>query len=133
MITLTAQQQSQLRRFGVVFCYLFGSHGRGNPGPASDYDIALYLDPAVKSSKYFDRKLDIMGVFNSLLRTDHLDIVILNEAPNLLAMSVIQEGKILMDRDRSMRVDFETKVSMQYMDYLPYAKRYIQTLIKRYA
>lgn len=132
MIILTSQQQSQLRQLGVVFCYLFGSHGRGNPGPASDYDIALYLGP-VKPSNYFDRKLDLIGFFSSLLRSDHLDIVILNEAPNLLAMNVIQEGKILMDDDRSMRTSFETKVSMQYMDYLPYAQRYLQTLIKRYA
>jgi hypothetical protein len=31
----------------ILFAYIFGSYGRGTPGPLGDVDLALYLDEAL--------------------------------------------------------------------------------------
>lgn len=111
--------------------YLFGSRATGKNGPLSDYDIGILFVESVPSKKYFDKKLELIGKFSQFYKTDKIDLVILNNAPILLAMNVITEGKILYEKDKDYRVAFETYIMNRYYDRLPYEIRHSEALLKR--
>lgn len=50
-----------LDREGVVAAMLIGSEARGNPGPLSDVDIAVWYDPELDSRDRFNLQLDLAG------------------------------------------------------------------------
>ncbi len=96
------------RNKSVLFSYVFGSYGRGESTPLSDVDIAVYLSEEKKN--FWEKKLELMGVLNQVLKTDEVDLVILNEAPLSLQFEVIKTGKLLFSRDEEKRIQFEVKV-----------------------
>ena len=93
---------------GVVMAVLFGSVARGESGENSDVDVAFLLeepfDPMVK--------LDLIADAQRALGTDAVDIVVMNgltdEQP-LLAVRILAEGMILLDRDPSARIDYHIR------------------------
>ncbi len=112
----------------VLFAYIFGSYGRGKPSPLSDVDIAVYLDD---DSDLFSKKLELMGNASEILKTDEVDIVILNESPLSLAHSVLKTGKLLFCKYEKKRVEFETRANILYCDAEPLRKTASESLIKR--
>ena len=97
----------------VVFTYLFGSYGQGNPGPLSDVDLAIFIqgdrDP-------FEKRLDLVGYAMESLGTDEVDLVILNEAPLSLAFHVLHSGKDLFSRDEDTRLEWVVNIRQRYFD-----------------
>jgi uncharacterized protein len=104
---------------GVVAAMLIGSQARGNPGPLSDVDIAIWHDPGLDARGRFDLQLDLAGEITSLLGTDEVDLVLLNNAPPLLRHRAIREGKRLVERDHDERVRLETRAILDYLDTAP--------------
>jgi uncharacterized protein len=96
----------------VKFAYLFGSYATQRSGPLSDLDVAVYIDRRVNSWTY---RLKLMEKLAKVLKTDKVDLVILNEAPPLLRYEVIKYGRILKD-EPSRRIPFEAKVIAEYLD-----------------
>ena len=118
----------------IEFLYLFGSHGRRKPGPLSDTDLAVYLDSSVSTDSYFQASLDLMGEFSQLLRTDEVDVVILNRAPLSLQYHIVFEGRLLYERHRLSRILFETKVTDFFLDSEPLratSREYLKAQIKK--
>jgi len=62
----------------IKFAYLFGSCARGDQGPASDIDIAVFLD---RRLSVFTYRLQLIDVLMRELGTDRFDLIILNDAP----------------------------------------------------
>lgn len=89
---------------GVVAAMLIGSQARGNPGPLSDVDIAVWHDPELDSRDRFDLQVDLAGNAARVLGTDEIDLVLLNHAPPLMRHRAIREGKRLVERDPDERV-----------------------------
>lgn len=81
----------------VKLAYLFGSRANGKIGPLSDYDFAVYIDEK-DSIKRFDIRLEIMGKLSSILKTDAIDLIVLNEiySPEL-KFHVIRYGKVIYE------------------------------------
>ncbi len=96
----------------VKFAYLFGSRARGQAGPLSDTDVAVYLDRRINARTY---RLYLMEKLAKALRTDHLDLVVLNQAPPLLRHEVIKYGRLLKD-DAARRIPFEAEVIRECLD-----------------
>ncbi|MHB9097560.1 MAG: type VII toxin-antitoxin system MntA family adenylyltransferase antitoxin [Syntrophales bacterium] len=96
----------------VKFAYLFGSRARGRAGSLSDTDIAIYLDGRVKPGRY---RLKLMDALTKILKTNDLDLVVLNQATPLLRHEVIKYGRPLKD-DALRRVPFEADVIREYLD-----------------
>jgi len=114
----------------VVFAYVFGSYGKGTPKPLSDVDIAVFLDLA-KVTKLSDKKLKLIGLATEALKTDEVDVVILNRAPLTLQHQVIKTGRVLMSRDDSLRLDFERRTLLVYLDAEPLRRSAWDALVKR--
>ncbi len=106
-------------REGVVTAMLIGSQARGNPGPLSDVDIAVWHDPDLDSRGRFDLQLSLAGDAGRALGTDEIDIVMLNHAPPLMRHRAIRDGKRLIERDHDERVRLETRAILDYLDTAP--------------
>jgi predicted nucleotidyltransferase len=96
----------------VKFAYLFGSRARGQAGPLSDTDVAVYLDRRIKLGNY---RLTLMEKLAKILKSDHLDLVVLNQAPPLLRHEIIKYGRLLKD-DASRRIPFEAEAIRDCLD-----------------
>jgi predicted nucleotidyltransferase len=96
----------------VKFAYIFGSCARGDTGPLSDVDVAVFLDSRVDP---FAFRLRLMETLSRALRTEHLDLVILNDASPVLRYEVVREGRVIKE-DKAARVEFETRALAEYLD-----------------
>lgn len=121
---MKARMATIFENYGVVFAYLFGSQARGVSGPLSDIDVALYLGETVAREQWFDLRLKVLGELSDLLKTDALDLVVLNEAPPLLAHRILKEGRLLFCADLRVRLEFEANAVLKYLDWKPYLEKY---------
>lgn len=108
-----------LDREGVVAGALIGSQARGNPGPLSDVDVAVWHDPGLDSRGRFDLQVSLAGDVGRALGTDEIDLVLLNNAPPLMQQRAIRDGKRLVERDHDERVRLETRAILNFLDTAP--------------
>lgn len=113
----------------VLFCYLFGSLAYQNFLKKSDVDLGVYLDEK-KSKDFFEKRLELISETSSLLKKE-VDIVILNTAPPFLKYVILKEGKLIFERDKGKRIDFELKAINEYFDFKPFLEKYHQRLLTR--
>ena len=117
--TLAETRQGFARRPEVLVAYLFGSQARGRPTPISDVDFAVLLSETVPRESYLDYRIALMQELTRIFRSDEVQVVILNQAPPLLAYKVIVEGKPLLCRDELARLRFRTDATRRYLDTKP--------------
>lgn len=100
----------------VKLVYLFGSKATGKTGPLSDYDFAFYLDEKDKK-RMFEIKFNLMDKISRLLKTDKVDIIILNitESPEL-KYNIIKEGKVIYEKE-PFKILLEPKILNEYFDF----------------
>lgn len=108
--------QKQLKNLGVQLVYLFGSRATEKADPLSDHDFACLLSPSQKDP--FKTKLELMGIFSSAVKSDNIDVVMLDDpsVPIDLRYRIISEGKILFNADDQARSDFEYRTMHEYLD-----------------
>jgi predicted nucleotidyltransferase len=109
-------------RSDVLAAYLFGSRARGSAREGSDVDVAVLVrgEPAAT--------LDGLGM-DLLVDLERnldcrVDLVVLNRAPWDLVHRVLRDGRVVLERDRSARIQFEVRARNQYFDTQPILQRY---------
>lgn len=112
----------------VKFAYLFGSHARGDAGPLSDVDLAVYLDNRVD---LFSARLRLLEDLSRQLKGQSLDLVVLNNAPLVLRYEIIRDGRV-MKEDKRKRVQFETRVLREYLDTESFRSVHLSSLKRRF-
>ncbi len=117
---------------GIILAYLFGSTVRGDTGRLSDVDIGVLLDEKLSKKDRFDLELKSISEIATLIKKNKIDLVVLNEAPLLLAYNIIKNG-IILKSSETERVKFETKLISMYMDEKYYIKRHTEETLKRIA
>jgi predicted nucleotidyltransferase len=115
------------RRREIQAAYVFGSVARGRTRQDSDIDIAVLLrqSHAAHASRY---RPDLVATLGAALRRDDVQLVILNEAPPLLAHRVLSLGVLVFERSRSARVRFQVETARRHADIVPAIERYIEHL-----
>ncbi len=106
-----------LEKYAVVkLAYLFGSRATGKVGPMSDYDFAVYLDEK-DSKKRFALRLELMGKICSKLKTDNVDLVVLNDidAPEI-KFNIIKDGILILEKE-PFKVVAEPRILAEYFDF----------------
>jgi predicted nucleotidyltransferase len=101
----------------VFFAYLFGSAATGRHHPASDVDVAVYLDSLRSPQDALDSSLDLANRLSRESRVGHIDLLVLNEAPLTVLGRVIKERKVLYSRDEPARVRFESRTLTEFFDF----------------
>jgi predicted nucleotidyltransferase len=118
------QLEQIFKRQKVVFAYLFGSQATGTAGSLSDIDIAVYFDDEVAANERFDFRMKVLGELTDLYKTDQVDLVVLNDAPPLLAHRILKEGLLIFSGNDKMRLEYEIKAVLKYLDWKPYLDKY---------
>ncbi len=116
----------------VTVAYLFGSTVRGETNGLSDIDIAVLFDETLTKKEAFDLQLELIGELGSLLKTNNVDLVILNDSPLLLTYNVIRYGIVLKSEER-VRIKFETKIMSRFLDEQYHIKRHARESLRRIA
>lgn len=105
----------------VVAAYLFGSHARGEATVESDWDVGIWLKNAPRT--FAEYPLELAEELTTELGVP-IDVVVLNDAPSDLVHRVLRDGILLVDRDRSGRIQLEVRARNDYFDMLPIRTTY---------
>jgi predicted nucleotidyltransferase len=135
-VAVEERQRRALSRFlagrdDVTAAYLFGSQARGEAGPLSDVDVAVWLDPDLDRSARSRRQLELMAGAAGVLSTDEVQVVVLNDAPPLLVNRALRDGELLSEHDRAVRVRLETEALVRYLDTAPLREELARGLGRR--
>lgn len=100
----------------IKLVYLFGSRASGKTGPLSDYDFAVYIDEA-DSVKRFNVRLEITDKIAKKLKTDAVDLVVMNDilGPEL-KFNIIKDGKLILEKE-PFKVLIEPRIMTEYIDF----------------
>ena len=112
----------------VLEAYLFGSHVRGEGHPHSDVDIAVFIDKESARSGLFGYQSELTAILMSALRTNSVDVVILNDAPPLLYHRVLRDGRRLLSRDLQATTVREGRALSRYCDFSSHLAKIDETL-----
>ena len=107
----------------VLEAYLFGSRGRGQSQSLSDVDVAVYVDPTRLPNAPFGYVADLTAALATALRSNAVDLVVLNQAPPLLYHRVLRDGVRVMTRDLTATTTREGRVLSRYCDYVPQLRK----------
>ena len=99
---------------GVLFVYLFGSTVTGARTPRSDVDLAVFVGP---DADLHSEQLATARAAARHLRTDAIDVVLLNTAPVSVAGRVLGTRRVLLDRDPWARHRYESSTARLFQDF----------------
>lgn len=110
----------------VVSAYLFGSHAEGRDHRESDVDVAVLLDRemAPAARQRFDRRVELGSELIQALGTPRVDVLVLNDAPPLLARKIVMSGIQIYCSDPDRDRDFRRDVQLRAADLAPFLDRY---------
>lgn len=107
----------------VVAAYLFGSVAHGSARPDSDVDVALLVRsealPRIRAERRHGYEMDAAAALSRALGGTTVDVVILNEAPTVLARRAVFDGKLAFSRDERARIAHATHVQARYLRAAP--------------
>lgn len=101
-------------RNDVLFAYLFGGLAKDEPKPLSDVDIAVYL---LENAEFIQAKSEIIEKLVDMLRTDEMDVIILNQSSLPLSINVLKHNRILVDKNPFIRHSYQSLIMRKYFDY----------------
>lgn len=115
-----------LDREEIVFSYVFGSFIFSSS--FNDIDIAIYLK---EDSPYlYDRWYDIRLALKLEEKIGiPVDLIIINNAPDHLIYD-ISKGKVIIDKDEDLRLDFITRAWKRYFDFKVKREQFLREMFE---
>jgi len=107
----------------IKVVYLFGSAARGKMGKLSDVDIGIFLDESLNKEKRFNLQLKLINKLVGLLKTDRIDLVIMNDVKIPLNYEIIKANCPIYIKDRMKKIELECGIMSKYLDRRYYDKR----------
>ena len=101
----------------ILDAYLFGSQARGDAQPHSDIDVAVFVSEIPDAP--FGYEAELATELMRALRTDRVDVVILNRAGPVLYHRVLRDGVRVIARDLWATVVREGYALSRYCDFVP--------------
>ena len=107
------------RQAEIEVAYIFGSMARGTESALSDIDVAILIDDQqINEDKFrYGYKAEILADLMKILKTNNVDLVILNEANTLLRHRVLYHGKLIYSKNEKKRIEFQTNTIDKYIDF----------------
>lgn len=110
---------------GAVAAYVFGSHARGRSHAESDVDVAVVFaygqapDPAGRRAVAARLHADLIAATH----VNHVDLVVLNDAPAELAAAIVCDGRRVYVADHDAAHAFERTALLRAADLRPFLAR----------
>ena len=105
-------------RTEVLEAYLFGSHATGRAQTHSDIDVAVYVAQGTADGAY-GYAAELTAHLMGELRSNEIDVVVLNRAPPVLYHRVLRDGRRVLARDLRATTTREGYALSRYCDFLP--------------
>ncbi|MPM85197.1 hypothetical protein SDC9_132275 [bioreactor metagenome] len=109
---MSEHMHNLISHYGIKLIYIFGSYAKGENREDSDLDIAMYFHNEIDGF----RKLDILDKLVEIFDREDIDLVILNNADEVLKFQVIKYGNLMYMENLATKVIFEARVMSEYMD-----------------
>lgn len=117
----------------IMMAYLFGSHAEGKETKISDLDIGVFLSPEMGREEIFKKHLFLIGEVSKIMKTDRVDVVIMNESSASLNFEIIKHNAPIYVRSKGFKNSFEESVIRSYLDRRFYEKRFTEGLLNKIA
>lgn len=103
----------------IEVVYIFGSVAQDKTDALSDIDIAVILNrERIQDKLYpYGYKAYLLTDLMKLLKTNKVDLVILNEAPTLLKHRILYFGKLIYSNNEKRRIQFQIETINKYNDF----------------
>jgi hypothetical protein len=118
-------------RSEILAAYIFGSVVTGRTRPDSDIDVAVLVSGNVMRKDPWKYRLGLTADLMAALKRDDIDLILLNQAPPLLAHRVLSKGKLILERSPSARVSFQVRAVNRYLDTQPMRNLFLAYLKKQ--
>ena len=100
----------------IKLVYFFGSRARQENSKLSDYDFGVYLDTKDKA-RMSEIKIDLIVKIGRMLKTDYIDVVILNLIDNPdIKYFIVKEGLLIYEKE-PFKVIVEPRIFNEYFDF----------------
>lgn len=115
---------------GISVLVLFGSRARGDDRPDSDLDVAvLPASQDARERRYL--RSDIAVALADLAPEGRVDVVFLDEADDVLRERVLEQGRVLLNRDPEAWKELRVRTMREYGDREWVRNLYIEAQKKR--
>jgi predicted nucleotidyltransferase len=107
----------------VIFSYLFGSRVKGYANKKSDWDIAVYfVRPSEEVSIWpaFELEAELSRALK-----ENVQVTVLNDIDSpVFGFEIIKDGRLIVDKEPFLRMEFENRILRQYHDWQYFLKRH---------
>ena len=110
------------RRGEVIMAFVFGSQAKGYARPVSDWDVAVYFNPLsprsmeIETDREYPQTHEIWSDLEHMLGTE-VDLLVLNRAKPSLVFSVLNRGKQLVVKNRTLYLRLLMKTHYEALDF----------------
>ena len=134
---LAAQLEQIARRFGIRDVYVFGSRapeimrrvaGDAQADAASSSDVDVAVQPFDTAAFTAADRVRFSGALEELFGVGRVDLVILSEAPVLLATEIVR-GELLYTADEHAQAEHELYVLRRAADLAPFLRERVEEIL----
>ncbi|WP_292487423.1 nucleotidyltransferase domain-containing protein [Methanohalobium sp.] len=100
----------------VELAYLFGSAATSTRGKISDIDIGVYLSTELTKKQRNYRKLELISKLCTVLHTNDVDLVIINDASPVISFEIIKPNVPVFIKNTDFKIDVEQSIMSKYLD-----------------
>lgn len=106
----------------IKLVYLFGSQATKKTTPLSDFDFALYLDPAISVIREKEIILRLISEISIIVKNNNIDIVSLNRpSSSLLKFNILKNGALIYQKI-PYKILVEPTIYNEYFDFKIFSK-----------
>jgi hypothetical protein len=91
----------------------------------------VLLDESLTPDERFTEQLSLLDVLSRIFSTDHVDLIVLNEASPLLAYEALRHGVLLYCADARTRIEFQVCTLRAYEDTIPLRRILSEAMVAR--
>jgi predicted nucleotidyltransferase len=100
---------------GISALIVFGSRANGTPRPDSDLDVGVL--PSTSDPRERRRlQAGLASALADLTPGGRVDVVVMDEAPDLLRQRILETGRLLVNRDPAAFQDLRVRTMREYGD-----------------
>jgi len=114
----------------IIALFSFGSVTRGDLKPLSDLDFGVLVSNILDRKKRFAKHLDLIGLFNTVLQTDEVDLILMNDAPMRFSHNILKSGELLFCSDTGALTEFIEKTVKVYLDFKYFRDEFDKEFLK---
>jgi predicted nucleotidyltransferase len=114
----------------IAVLVVFGSRARGDNRPDSDLDVAVLPATAGSRARRY-LQADLAAALAHLTPDGRVDVILIDEAPEVLRQRIMETGRVLLNRDNEAWKELRVRTMREYGDSESYRRLYIEAQRRR--